>query len=254
MVFNRGMEDFVHGVLSKAGQKYMDRFSKIFERHALSLLAKTPYELFDESALRKMLGNGIQLPDAVLALDGANLIVEAKAGLFDESVMVVGQSDILLHKTRALFSAVQQAWSAAVAIHNCEFASAKLRAASKYYLLVVTNKEVSASRGELLKKMYPEGKLDYPSLEAASLLPLTHVYFISVDNFEWFTTASATTNFNAQTFLEACVSDDDNPATAAYYFEQKLKIHKAPHEQTALISNAIDSAIERMEGAFHSDK
>jgi hypothetical protein len=88
MVFYRGMETMVHSVLSEAGAAYIEPFSKLFETHIRSELRSTECAVLDENELRGMLGQHMQVPDALLSFPEANVFVEAKAGLFDESVMV----------------------------------------------------------------------------------------------------------------------------------------------------------------------
>ena len=112
MVFYRGMEGFVHSVLSEAGQDYIDRFSKVFEKHVVAEIRRTGLSFFDEAQLQKLVGREQSLPDALISFPDINVFIEAKAGLFDESVMVTGHSEILAHKTRALHKAVTQGWSA----------------------------------------------------------------------------------------------------------------------------------------------
>ena len=108
MVFLRGMEEFAHLLMSEAGGEYVERFSKVFERHIVAEIGKTCRHFYDEEALRKVLGDAIEVPDAAIPMGGFNLIVEAKAGLFDDSLMAIGDPDIFRHKTRALAKAVRQ--------------------------------------------------------------------------------------------------------------------------------------------------
>ena len=59
------------------------------------------------------------------------------------------------------------------------------------YLLIVTNKELGASKGTALASMYPEGTLDYPNAEAEGLLPRKRLYVLAIDDFERLTNAAA---------------------------------------------------------------
>ena len=179
MVFYRGMEGFVHSVLSEAGQDYIDRFSKVFEKHVVAEIRRTGLSFFDEAQLQKLVGREQSLPDALISFPDINVFIEAKAGLFDESVMVTGHSEILAHKTRALHKAVTQGWSASGGLRMAQKAPSQVLCASKDYLLVVINKELNASKGTILREMYPAGKLDYPT-EAEWYLPLQRVYVLSI--------------------------------------------------------------------------
>jgi len=169
MVFFRGMEDFVHLLLSDAGADYVQRFSKVFERHVVAEIKRAGLHHYDETALRKIFGSTLELPDAVIPMGDYNVIVEAKAGLFDDSLMAIGDPEILRHKTKSLAKAIGQGWSAAVAF-QCDRAPADLKNAREDYLFVVTNKPVNVGSGVDLKAVYPEGQLSYPNDEAKALL------------------------------------------------------------------------------------
>jgi len=158
-VFYRGMEGFVHSVLSEAGQDYMDRFSKLFEQHVLGEARNLQAPFFNEDDLKALLPIGVKVPDGLLSYPDCNVFVESKAGMFDESLMTVGHSEIFAHKTRALKKAACQAWSASVALRQQGRAASNVATATRDYLLIVTNKELSASRGTVLAEMYPPGTL-----------------------------------------------------------------------------------------------
>lgn len=208
------MEDFVHSVLSEAKQDYMDRFSKVFEGHVLNEIGTSGLCYFNEAQLRAFCRSDQKVPDALLSFPDMNLFIESKAGLFDESVMTVGHSEILVHKTRALQTAMAQGWAASIGLREASLAPAQVLNASKDYLLVVTNRELNASRGTTLRKMYPEGKLDYPSVEASIYLPLERIYFISIDDFERLMAAARTSEIEVPSILEKCIELDGEPATA----------------------------------------
>jgi hypothetical protein len=203
MVFYRGMEGLVHSLLSEAGQDYIDGFSRVFEHHVMAEIRRTGLTFFDEGQLRMLIGREQRVPDALISFPGVNVFVESKAGLFDESIMVAGHSTILAHKTRALLSAVAQGWSASVHLRRAQQAPSQTGCASKDYLLVVTNKELNASRGTILREMYPAGKLDYPHPEAERYLPLQRVYVVSIDDFERLMAATGNPEFDIPHFLEA---------------------------------------------------
>lgn len=204
IVFFRGMESFVHSVLSEAGQDYIERFSKVFEGHVLNEIGTSGLCYFNEVQLKTFCRSHQKVPDALVSFPDINLFIESKAGLFDESVMTVGHPEIFRHKTLALQTAIAQGWATSIGLREARLAPAQVLNASKDYLLVVTNRELNASRGTKLREMYPEGKLDYPSVEASIYLPLERVYFISIDDFERLMAAARTAEFGVPSFLEKC--------------------------------------------------
>jgi hypothetical protein len=246
------MEGFVHSLLSEAGQDYIDRFSKVFENHVVREIRRTGLDFFDEAQLQTLIGKEQRVPDALISFPDVNVFIESKAGLFDESVMVTGHSQILAHKTKALQKAIAQGWSASVGLRRAQKAPASALRASKDYLLVVTNKELNASQGTILREMYPAGTLDYPSPAEERYLPLQHVYVVSVDDFERLMAAARTPGFDIPEFLERCVEADSTLSTSKFLFEMHLDVFRVPHECSPVLSEALNRAQERLVNALQT--
>lgn len=245
-VFYRGMEGFVHSVLSEEGQDYMDRFSKMFERHVVAQARKLDVPFLDEQALQACITSGERVPDGLLLFPDCNIFIESKAGIFDESVMTVGHAEIFAHKTRALRAGVAQAWSASVLLRSGDRAPPGARDAKRDYLLIITNKELSASRGTTLASMYPPETLAYPTAEAARLLPLDHIYVLSIEDFERLMAGASAPGFNLPSFLDECVEADRKAETAVHFFDQHLDGQKVPRRNSELVTNALQDATARL--------
>lgn len=247
MVFYRGMESMVHSVLSEAGPAYIEPFSKIFEAHIQAELRRTGCVLLDENDLRRLVGQDTQVPDALLPFPEANVFIESKAGLFDESVMIAGDPRILKHKTKALQKAIGQGWSACTGVRRCTSAPAQVREAPCDYLLVVTNRELNASKGTRLREVYPAGTLDYPDAEAERFLPLERVYVLSVNDFERVAAAIRHDRLHLPTLLSQCVESDRAPQTSKFFFHQHLDALKIKNGRSVLIDEALDAVVARFE-------
>lgn len=249
MVFYRGLEGFVHSVLSEEGQDYIERYSKVFERHVVAEARKIPTRFVDEVELRNYIAADTQVPDGLLSFRGCNVFVESKAGLYDESVMTVGNSEVFAHKTRAIPKAVRQAWATSVSLREQRHASSDVLDVDTDYLLIVTNKEVVPSRGTAMVSMYPKGTLEYPCAEAERLLPLCRVYVLSINDFERLANAAFKSLIDVPTFLESCVEDDKTPKESVLFFEQHLERQKVHSQFSDLVERAYDSSISRIEKA-----
>ena len=250
MVFYRGLESFVHSVLSEEGQEYMRRFSKLFERHMVTEARKVPAEFVDEEALREFITADTQVPDGLLSFPGCNVFVEAKAGLYHESVMTVGNRDVFAHKTRAIRTAVGQAWATSVSLRKQRLAPVKVLDAAADYLLIVTNKELGASKGMALASMYPEGMLEYPNAEAGRILPRDHIYVLAIDDFERLTNAAASGQIDLPAFLASCVRDDEEPQTSLHLFEQHLNRRQVPLRFSRTVEHAVEASLLRLKRAM----
>ena len=250
-VLYRGLESFVHSVLSEGGHEYMQRFSRLFEQHVLAEAQEVPAPFFGEDALRAFIAAETQVPDGLLSFPGCNVFIECKAGLYRESVMTVGNSEVFAHKTRAIRTAVQQAWATSVSLRQQRRAPADVVAANADYLLIVTNKELGASKGTALASMYPTGTLDYPNTEAERLLPCSHIYVLSIDDFERLTNAAARKEIELPAFLASCVHDDQDRQSAVHLFEQHLNRRTVPACFSQTVDKAIEASLTRLEEALH---
>lgn len=251
-VLYRGLEGFVHSVLSEAGQDYMECFSRLFETHVVTQARGVPTRLIGEDELRGYIAADTQVPDGLLSFPGCNVLIESKAGLFNESVMTVGSSEIFAHKTRSVQKAIGQAWATSVSLREQGSAPTEVLNAATDYLLVVTNKELGTSRGTAFASMYPNGTLDYPSAEAEHLLPLGRVYVLTIEDFERLTSAAVAGELDLPAFLAACVEDDEKPETRLMLFEQHLQRRNVLMRFSEPVEKAIDASSSRLEEALKS--
>ena len=248
-VLYRGLENFVHSVLGEFGQQYMDRFSRLFERHVVTEARRVPTHFFDSRCLRDWIAADTKLPDGLVSFCGCNVFVESKAGLFDESMMSVGNTEMFAHKVKAFRNAIQQAWATSVSLRDERRAPAQVLAANVDYLLIVTNKEMAIGRGNVLKSMCPKGFLNYTSPEAARLLPLHRICLLSIDDFERLV-KGAVSGINIPRLLASYVHDDRAPTGSLLLFEQHLDRRGVPQRFSDLVNTAIESSLARVEDAL----
>ncbi len=252
MLFFRGMEGFVHSVMGELGTAYIEPFSRLFERHVINeARTVSGSRFYDEEEIRAWLPQGARVPDGLLSYPGYNVFIESKAKLFDESIMCVGHAERFSHMTRALRDGVEQAWSACALLRQGRRAPDRVMNATKDFLLIVTNREVSASNGRTLAAMYPPDTL-IPSLpEAIDHLPLEHVYVLSIEDFERLVHGLPTANVELPQFLDDCVTADATATTAAFYFQQHLTHASIPRSYSAVVRDEIDAICRRLERPFN---
>ncbi len=248
-LLQHGLENFVHAVMIEYGQNFTDPYGKIFERHVRSVAQSLKGEYFDEEGIKDWLPPESRVPDCLLHFCNCNVIVEAKSGAYREAVMTVGNSEIFVTKTKGLRDAVQQGWAAVTGIRTQGKAPGSIMSCKVNYLLVVTNKEVSAGSGQRLAEMYPSGKLVPPSADAAELLPLSHVYFLSIEDFETIVQAVARGDIDLPTFLSDCVTADADPQTSVFHMTQHISGKNIFAEVSPVVANALDESMRRLEAA-----
>ncbi len=248
-VFARGMEGIVHSVLSEHGNAYMDSFSKIFEKHVIAEAQRIPADFYGETDLRGILGSDSRVPDGMLSFKDCNVFLESKAGLFAESVMSVGHNTIFAHGMGGVRKAINQAWEASLGMRSSDRAPTAARQAQRDYLIVVTNKEISASRGPNFAAMLPQGALDYPSEKARTLLPLEHIYIMCISDFERVVANVVVTDRNLPDLLRECVAHDTDPTTSCFYFSMHLDRMEL-RGVSPIVKSAFDAAMERLSAAL----
>ena len=246
----RGLESFVHSALSEERDAYMERFSRLFERHVVAEAKRVRTRFIDEDTLRGWIAADTRVPDGLLSFPNCNVFVEAKAGLWHESVMTIGDSEVFAHQTKAIRAAVAQAWATSVSLQQQRRAPDAVLEAAADYLLIVTNKEVGVSRGGTLASMYPEGKLAHPNTEAERLLPWDRIYILAIEVLERMTTAAASRRIDVPAFLARCVDDDRKPATASHLFEQHLGRQGIPQRFSPVGESAVEAGWDRLKVAM----
>ena len=249
-VYYRGLEGFVHTLLSEEGQDYIERFSRLFERHVIAEAMKVPALFIGEVELRDFIAEKTKVPDGLLNFRNCNVFVESKAGLFCESVMTSGHNKYFSHMTRAIQAAIRQAWATSVSLREQQRAPADVLSTATDYLLIVTNKELGVSSGTAFASMYPKGTLDYPNAEAERFLPLSRVYVLAINDYERLTNAAAHAQLDVPAFLASCVDDDETPERSVLLFEQHLDRQRVRSQFSYLVENAFDNGMDRLEEAL----
>jgi hypothetical protein len=79
--------------MAEGGVEYANRFGGVFEKHVVDQLHALPWDVFDETQLKTFLPDGAGVTDGAIAEGTYNVFVEAKSGLYGESVLTVGSSE-----------------------------------------------------------------------------------------------------------------------------------------------------------------
>ena len=252
MVFYRGMEGFVHSVLSARGAEYMELFSKVFERHIVAESRKINTRFYSEAELQQWLPPDTECPDGLMAFDDCHIYIEAKAGLFASSIMTVGDTQALAHRSKALRKGTRQAWATVEAL-TCANGAPDNRGGENF-LIVVVNKELGIPNGAMLEKMAPVGWLDPPTAIAGTLLPPEHIYFVPVQDFERLMRASQNGEVRLPEFLRHCVQQDASMVTSVQFLQQRLDQERIPYGYSDLVLNTVNAVGGRLEKMVEADQ
>ena len=222
LVFARGVEEAAHLRLAALGERYTRPFSRVFEKYVLELLAEAGHTPIVESDIKSAAGANSPAVEAIIEAHGANVLVEAKMGLFAEEVMVEDDAERLAHKTARVREAIAQGWNVSRLLRSGTVQLGTTSGAGEDFLLVVTSRELNIGTGSHLQMMLPEGRLAYPDDWSAQVLPLERVFVLAIDDFERLCAASARGEVDIIRLLREAVADNRNHATAKWFFDQHL--------------------------------
>lgn len=245
-VFYRGLEGFVHETMKSAGQDYTDRFGHVFEQHIVECVSEWGIPFSDERSMEMWLPPNSEKPDIWISFDGANVLVECKAGAYDEDVMTAGNSEFFFRKTRSIRKAIGQAWAAIDGLRARNIAPPTVCNENATYLLVVTNRELMLGSGDRLAQMWPANALATPASAASRILPLSHIYVISVETLENITEAIKAGSLNLPEALASAIRNDSNPATARIGLREHLLGGGMPRASGSKVMHLLNREFERL--------
>jgi hypothetical protein len=244
-VMFRGLEGFVHEVLSR-DEGVFQRFTTEFEKYVVEQTRLIPgCSFYSEDQLKGFLPAGSKVPDALLSFPTANVFIESKAGVFDESLLTTGSPDILRTKTRQLSKAVEQARIAAEGIRTQNVAPQIVIGQPTDNLIVVTNRDVSVATARRLEVMY-SGEPGLPVADSPTL-PSERIYFMTAESFERLVRGCVEQNLGLPEILERCVEADADPPTSLFYFDQHLDRLQINRKPSLFIEQVQDRAFARLE-------
>ncbi|MGN6828572.1 hypothetical protein [Paucibacter sp. M5-1] len=179
-VLDRYMDEAVHLELSKAGQKYADSFSMVFEKYVVDQSQRLGFPLTTAQQYLDAYGRGekIKNVEAVVTHGNRRLLIESKMGLFPDDVLFQETELGNRGKLKRVLEAVEQG----------QTVSHKLATShpedQEHYLIVVTSRDLVIGTGLFLEDMCGPGSLAAPVGTEGNLLPLNHMFVLSIDEFE----------------------------------------------------------------------
>lgn len=249
-VFMRGAEGLVHAALSKYGQAYIDRYSRAFEKHIVATTRHCVQEFLDETEISKLLPKNSKVVDGLISFAGMNIYVEVKAGLYNESLMTSGERRTFAHKTKSLITAIHQAWEVSSNLRVEKKAPDQILNSESEFLLIVTNRELTAGTGKKLSQIYPEETLQTPDSSVSDRLPLENIYVVSVEDFERLIMSAKNNDIDLPKFLNKCKVHDSKPDTMVFYMQQHLEQSKLPNYVSHIVDECYKTAFARIEHVF----
>lgn len=250
-VLSRALEEAVHLRFCEAGEAYTRPFSRVFESYVVELARSVFPYLRTEDDIKEVRGPDSTTVEAIIPLEDCTVLIEAKMGLYRDEVMTLSVPDLIRHKFRDLRKAVGQGASVAELLHTRALHFDGVAPTEVNYLLVVTSRDMYLGRGEVLDAMCQPDGIVYPSEPARRLLPLAHVFYVSIDAFEHIVAAVRAGVCQLPELLARAVERNRNPMTASYWLQ--LQMPGAAHavaDGDSLLAKAWEASLKRLERAL----
>jgi hypothetical protein len=244
-VLARGLEDAVHLRLSDHGEQYTRPFSRMFESYVIELATQAAPHAVSEEAYQRALGSEAPKVETLVQEDGCNILIEAKMALFADSVLVTDDPLTVYQKTKRVDDAIDQGWkvSAALAQPGHPMHRAILE---ENYLLIVTSRQLHLGGGRMLAELYPPGRLAYLDEDTERRLPLSHVFILSIEEFEQAMGCVRAGEVTLSALVRKAAADNEEPATMKLYFADHLGQFTRQFQRASLLHEATELAIQRL--------
>lgn len=252
IVAEKAFERAVHLRLSSLKQEYSEQFGRAFEDYVVELLVEAGLVPVRDEAFRKLIGP-TKNAEAIVCLGDANLIVEAKMGLFADPMLLKDNPRFLYEKFLPLRKAMRQGKDVSVKMHTAgvrelsSFAEAK-----EDFLFIVTSRDLLVSGGPMLQQlMQPERDLDY--FDEDSPLPLRNTFIMDIQAFETFCMALKEGRIDPTGILRSAAEKNRYVGRGSMFFEQWLQPHQMPQSWPWMIQSAFDESFARIAAAVDAN-
>lgn len=250
VVAEKAFEHAVHLRMSKLTQEYAQQFSLAFERYVVSLLQEAGLPPIKDEEFKKLVGPSKNV-EAIVHLGQANLIVEAKMGLFPDPMLLKDDSRFLYEKFAPLRKGMKQGFEVSKKLRLDPTTFGAVASADEDFLFIVTSRELLVSGGPMLKRLIePEVDLDY--FEQNSTLPLKNTFIMDIQGFETFCMAVKEKRVDPCGLLHAAAQKNEHVVQGSMFFEQWLSEDERPKGVPDLIATTLDKAFERISASLQS--
>jgi hypothetical protein len=245
MVFARGLEMAIHERLSGLAQEYVDPFSRLFEDWVTDVAVDTALPCIREEEYKQVMGSASRAVEAVLRPGGCNVLVEAKMGLFPETVLIADNEQQVYQKLKRVRDAIAQAADVAAALQDpanpFNDSSAPIS-----YALIITSRELNVVDGRGLQDLFPSRQISYRSVAAEGALPLGNVLIVSAQEYDRLCGVVRTGQIDLAATLREVVENNTASPTRRMFLSQHYAKNVTRLKPPLRINAAMRGAIERV--------
>ena len=222
----RCLETFIYDTLRSDGpNNFMNKFGPIFERYVGNSISNTKIRYFTEKELSDILPREGKLVDYLLMDEGNKIFIDAKGVEMSYLGMVGHQPEVITDKTRtSIVKGIQQGFETASRLESIKKLGGVKIGEGNDYLIVVTFKDMFVGNGLNFYEYVAKDTLNelISQYGGTAPIPLEHMYFMSIDDFDLLTGGIASGEIELTKILEHAVKSDALRETEKFNFGQHI--------------------------------
>lgn len=238
----KSLSEFVSKKLRSANASaFMQRFSTEFERYVGIVINEYNHENISEREIIDLYeANSLEgkVTDFILTGNQSLVMLEAKGVGPHERVKVLDNPRLIKHRLRDLWEGVRQSFGCLKLMTENRLID-HIRYQERY-AVVVTYKDFNISRAKAITDRIAPDLLVKLHEDFGDYIPISNIYFMSINEFEGAMKACSMNNQPLSHFLEYCVIRDSCPETQSFAVSQHISAYMKAHSQAGHLHIGCD--------------
>lgn len=206
---------------------FMGRFGKLFERYVERSLRLSSCQFLTEQALMDHFGGseGSKVVDFMVVDQGNTILIETKGVALPPKAMVAKQPGTVVSASKSsLIKGIEQAFDVASRLADLECVGGTVLGIKDTYLLIVTFKDIFVGNGETFRNFIAPDEIDRIIRDAGDKewIPLSNIFFISVDELDLMLGYLANGSHTLSDFLEHAKKHQSMSLPKLYSFRNNI--------------------------------
>jgi len=252
------LETFVSDTLRSHDPRwFMNKYGLMFETYVKEAISYSGAQFVSEETLQHQLGKQGKTVDFLLVEDNCNILVDAKGVEMGYLGMFSHNPNVVRDKTKSsVLKAIRQAYETASRIASVETVGGLPIGKGSNFLLVITFKNLYLGNGQDFHDFVAREAINraVEKCGGEELIPLRHMYFLSIDELDHFVECRKSTNRSFAKVLETAVQADRCQSTKKLVFAQHLSDECPERTVPAYLDSEIDELSNRVARRFGRGK
>ncbi len=206
---------------------FMGRFGNLFEKYVERSLRVSSCQFLTEQALMGHFGGseGSKVVDFMVVDQGNTILIETKGVALPPKAMVAKQPGTVVSASKSsLIKGIEQAFDVASRLADMECVGGTVLGIKDTYLLIVTFKDIFVGNGETFRNFIAPDEIDRIIRDAGDKewIPLSNIFFISVDELDLMLGYLANGSHTLSDFLEHAKKHQSMSLPKLYSFRNNI--------------------------------